>query len=289
MHAISSKAITYEPSLVGKIARVILPILQKILPSKMFKHVYDNLYWLNKRRIWLTYSIGSAVFGLFQNKEIRIKQSLTRKLLPYTMGGWKALENAFEVVSKVEEESIEGAFVECGVAQGGTAAMLALTSRRLGKTPRQCWFFDSYEGLPEPTAEDYEGTKAGEYIQPLVKGSCLGTIEQVSDLLLNKLQIPKKGIHLIKGWFQDTVAIHKQQVGPIAILRLDGDWYESTKIPLENFYDQICDGGCIIIDDYATCFGSSKAVDEFLSERSINTELLADGRGGAWFVKPHQK
>lgn len=287
MQAISNKTITYEPGLVGKIARVILPVLQKILPSTVFKRIYDNLYWLNKRRIWLSYSFGSTMFGFFQSKDVRTKQLLTRKLLPFTMGGWKALENAFEVVSKVEKDSIEGAFVECGVAQGGTAAMLALASKKLGKSPRQCWFFDSYEGLPEPTAEDYEGTKAGEYIQPLVKGSCLGTIEQVSDLLFNRLEIPKTDIHLVKGWFQDTVAKHREQVGAIAILRLDGDWYESTKIPLENFYDQISEGGCIIIDDYATCFGSSKAVDEFLSERSINTELVADGRGGAWFVKPH--
>ena len=288
MHVLANKEINYEPGLVGKIARIIIPILQKTLAPSTFKRVYDNLYWLNKRRIWITYVIVSIIGGLFQGKNARNKQSLTRKLLPYTMGGWKALENAYNLVIKVEDESIDGVLVECGVAQGGTAAMLALTNKLYGKEFRQCWFFDSYEGLPEPTTEDYEGTKAGEYIQPLEKGSCLGTIEQVGDLLFNKLQLPKSEIHLVKGWFQDTVANYRTKVGQIAILRLDGDWYESTKIPLENFYDQISNGGCIIIDDYATCYGSRKAVDEFIENNSINTQLHPDGRGGVWFVKPHQ-
>ena len=84
----------------------------------------------------------------------------------------------------------------------------------------------------------------------------MGTIEQVSELLFDKLNLPKDKITLVKGWFQDTAPANKDKVGQIAILRLDGDWYESTKIPLENFYQNVSSGGCIIIDDYATCYGS---------------------------------
>ena len=278
--------IIYRPGFVGKIARVIIPFLQTILPISAFKWVYDNLYWLNKRRIWIAYSLSTKLTGIFKGKDIRIKQAFTRKLLPYTMGGWKALENAFNVVDQIEKNKVPGVIIECGVAEGGTAAMMALSSRELGDENRDFWFFDSYEGLPEPTAEDYEGTKAGEYVQPLAEGSCLGTVEQVGDLLFGKLDLPRNKINLIKGWFQDTVPEYKEKVGPIAILRLDGDWYESTKIPLENFYPQISSGGCIIIDDYATCFGSRKATDEFIDNNSIDTYLRPDGRGGAWFVKP---
>tara|TARA_Y100000748_G_scaffold225249_1_gene189734 strand:- start:307 stop:1176 length:870 start_codon:yes stop_codon:yes gene_type:complete len=278
--------ITYKPGIIGKIARVVIPILQALLPASSFKWVYDNLYWLNKRRIWITYSLSTKISGLTSGKETKAKQALTRKLLPYTMGGWKALENAFNVVSRIEKNKIPGVIIECGVAEGGTAAMMALASRSLGENKRNFWFFDSYEGLPEPTQEDYEGTKAGDYVQPLVEGSCLGTIEQVSELLFDKLKLQKDKITLVKGWFQDTVPSHKDKVGPIAILRLDGDWYESTKIPLENFYPYISPGGCVIIDDYATCFGSKKATDEFIEDRSIDTYLRPDGRGGAWFVKP---
>ncbi len=278
--------IIYRPGFVGKIARVIIPFLQIILPSNTFKWVYDNLYWLNKRRIWISYSLSTKLTGIFNGKDIRTKQAFTRKLLPYTMGGWKALENAFNVVNQIEKNKVPGVIIECGVAEGGTAAMMALSSRELGDENRDFWFFDSYEGLPEPTAEDYEGTKAGEYVQPLAEGSCLGTVEQVGDLLFGKLDLPRNKINLIKGWFQDTVPEYKEKVGPIAILRLDGDWYESTKIPLENFYPQISSGGYIIIDDYATCFGSKKATDEFIDNNSIDTYLRPDGRGGAWFMKP---
>ena len=164
--------------------------------------------------------------------------------------------------------------------------MLALTNRTVGTTTRPKWFFDSFEGLPEPTAEDYaEDGRTGEFIRPLPKGACLGTIEQVSELLFDTLELPRSEVHLVKGWFQDTVPAQRKDVGPIAVLRLDGDWYESTKIPLEAFYDQITPGGVVIVDDYATCFGSRKAVDEFRGNRSITAELIPDGRGGAWFRK----
>ncbi len=283
---IQNQEIDYKPSIVGKVARVIIPVLQTILPVSTFKIVYDNLYWLNKRRIWITYSVTTKFYGIFGNKELKTKQKLTRFLLPYTMGGWKALENAFEVVQLIEKNKVPGVIIECGVAEGGTAAMMALTSRALGNKTRHFWFFDSYEGLPEPTAEDYKGTKAGNFVQPLTKGSCLGSIEQVSELLFGKLDLPKDKINLVQGWFQDTIAVNKDKIKTISILRLDGDWYESTKIPLENFYSHISPGGCVIIDDYATCFGSRKATDEFIEQNSINTTLRPDGRGGAWFVKP---
>ena len=94
--------IFYKPSLVGRVARIIIPLLQTILPGSAFKWVYDNLYWLNKRRIWITYSLSTTISSLFGAKEHKIKQALARKLLPYTMGGWKALENAFNVIELIK-------------------------------------------------------------------------------------------------------------------------------------------------------------------------------------------
>jgi len=277
--------IEYRPSLAGRVARILIPLLQKTLPSKVYRVIYDGLYEGYKQILRASYAIRVLMARLAGNREQRLKTSLTQQLLPYSMGGRKALENAFQVTVLAEVKRIDGALVECGVAEGGTAAMMALTNREIGMVSRSKWFFDSYEGLPEPTAEDYEGGKAGHFIRPLPKGACLGTIEQVSDLMFEKLHLSKNEIHLIKGWFQDTVPSHRERVGPIAVLRLDGDWYESTKLPLENFYDQISPGGFVIIDDYATCFGSRKAVDEFRSERHITSPLHPDGRGGVWFEK----
>jgi hypothetical protein len=278
--------IEYRPSLVGRLARILIPLLQAMLPRKAYRMIYDILYNGYKKILRASYNVRILESRLFGDRDLQLKTSLTRQLLPYTMGGWKALENAFEVTALVEQKKIEGALVECGVAEGGTAAMMALANRELGAIRRHKWFFDSYEGLPEPTAEDYEGGAAGHFIRPLKKGACLGTIEQVSELMFDKLRLPRNEVHLIKGWFQDTVPVHREKIGPIAVLRLDGDWYESTKIPLENFFDQISPGGFVIIDDYATCFGSHKAVNEFRADRNITTQLCPDGRGGAWFEKP---
>ncbi|NQU87751.1 MAG: hypothetical protein HQ541_18535 [Mariniphaga sp.] len=278
--------LNYQPTLMGKTARTIIPVLQKFLPRNIFKFVYDALYNSYKNLLRWSYFFRYIFYLLSGSKKQRLKVKLTLKLLPYTMGGRKALENAFDVTALVESNNIEGALVECGVAEGGTAAMLSLANKALNGKKRVKWFFDSYEGLPEPTKDDYEMGKTGHFIRPLPKGACLGTIEQVRKLMFNKLELPESEVNLVKGWFQDTVPITKSKIGQIAILRLDGDWYESTKIPLENLYNQISGGGYVIIDDYLTCFGSRKAVDEFINNHKIKTTLNLDGRGGVWFEKP---
>jgi hypothetical protein len=282
----NQQVIEYSPTIAGRTAKIVIPALQTALPPKTYKFIYDLLYKNYKRILHKGYYFKVLINQLFGNARLRLKTLLTYKLLPYSMGGRKALENAFAVVFLAEERKVEGALLECGVAEGGTAAMMALASQALGEKPRQKWFFDSYEGLPEPTIEDYQGGKTGNFIRPLPKGACLGTIEQVSGLMFDSLGLSRDQVHLVKGWFQDTVPEHRKEVGPIAVLRLDGDWYESTKIPLENFFDQITPGGFVIIDDYATCFGSRKAVDEFRTKRNLTTPLLQDGRGGVWFEKP---
>lgn len=279
----------YQPTLIGKIARIVIPILQKSLPAGIYRYIYDFLYNLYKTLLRWSFIFRYLYFQIAGTKKQRLKVKFTLKLLNYTMGGRLALENAFDVVDLIESNNIDGALVECGVAEGGTAAMLALANKNLSNNIRNKWFFDSYEGLPEPTTEDYELGKTGHFIRPLPKGSCLGTIEQVSELMFSKLKFAKNEVNLIKGWFQDTVPVTKNKIGPIAILRLDGDWYESTKVPLENFYDQITEGGYIIIDDYLTCFGSRKAVDEYLLNHKIETTINLDGRGGIWFMKPVPK
>ena len=278
--------IAYKPSLAGMAARIIMPFLQKVLPFSAYQWVYNVLYSSYKNLLHGLYLFRVAGAKLFGSKSDKLKTSLTFKLLPYTMGGRKALENAFTVTEMAEQNNIPGALVECGVAEGGTSAMMAMANREIGDVARQKWLFDSYEGLPEPTEEDYMNGKAGEFIRPLPKGSCLGTIEQVEELMFEYLKFPREEVHMVKGWFQDTVPPHKGKLGPIAVLRLDGDWYESTKIPLDNFYEHVSPGGYVIIDDYATCFGSQKATDEFRAEHNITTPLNPDGRGGVWFIKP---
>jgi len=277
--------ITYHPSFAARVARHTLPWLRRALPSRWYQASYERLYRGYKALLRAGYLPRASLAALGGDKTAAARARLVYRLLPYTMGGRRALENAFDVVALMAQRKIEGALVECGVAQGGTSAMMAMANRELGGPARPSWLFDSYEGLPDPTAADYENGKVGEVIQPIGKGACLGTVEQVEHLMFDLLRQPRNDVHLVKGWFQDTLPVHGAGIGPIAVLRLDGDWYESTKVPLEALYGQVVPGGCVIVDDYATCFGSRRATDEFRAGRGITAPLIPDGRGGAWFEK----
>ena len=206
------KEIKYRPSLVGRIARVIIPMLNVMLPKFLYSILYSFLYYLYKKIIKYIYLLKLMWCYVFGDYEKKYKTQLTYLLLPYTMAGPKALENAFDIVIAVEKKKLEGAIVECGVAEGGTSAMMAMTSRKFGSIHRNKWLFDSFEGLPEPTKKDYVGGKTGNFIRPLPKGSCLGTIQQVKELMFNTLKFSKDEIHLVKGWFQKTLPANKKKL-----------------------------------------------------------------------------
>ncbi len=93
-------------------------------------------------------------------------------------------------------------------------------------------------------------------------------------------------MHLVKGWFQDTLSKSKRDIGPIAILRVDGDFYESTKVVFEELYDQVVSGGFIIVDDYGAFQGCRKATDEFLENRRANVHIVYVENSIRYFVKP---
>jgi hypothetical protein len=184
--------------------------------------------------------------------------------------------------------AVPGNFVEMGVAKGGCAALMGAVAFEMVAFSRSLWLFDSFEGLPEPTVKDFErpaSQKTGVHVRPLSKGSCLGTLQEVQELLLGHCGYPKDRVVFVKGWFQETLPVKAQEIGPIAILRIDGDWYESTLCCLEHLYDNVVPGGSIIIDDYESCVGCNRAVAEFFDKRSLSVNLHMDGRGGCYFIK----
>ena len=207
--------------------------------------------------------------------------------MPYSLVGAAGLERTYDLAKDVVERGIERGFVECGVARGGCAALVATVAAREGKK-RHCWFFDSYEGLPNPTKEDFDGAQeqTGAHIRPLGRRACLGTYADVQETLFSIFELAEEHVTMTKGWFQKTLPKERNRIGPIALLRLDGDWYDSTKCCLENLFHQVCTGGHIIIDDYYSCYGARKATDEFLSTHGIDVMLVPDGRGGCSFSKP---
>lgn len=211
---------------------------------------------------------------------------------PFTMMSNARLRSLEDVALRVERNGIPGAFVECGVWRGGAAAIMAHVTKRAG-TRRKIWLFDSFEGLPEPTtldgtkAYEYAGQRAGGDLVPIER--CVAPLDDVRKVM-RRLAIADEDLVIRQGWFQDTLPAARAEIGPVALLRLDGDWYESTRVCLQMLYDSVVPGGYIVLDDYDYWEGCRRAVDEFLAERGIVTALEPIGRAGVpdgrYFVKP---
>jgi O-methyltransferase len=188
-------------------------------------------------------------------------QSTIRKVWPYTMVPAKRLSNLYYECLLLGRQ-IPGDIVECGVCNGGTAALLGHACQRAG-IQRKLRLFDSFQGLPAPSRED--GQRAQGY-----EGKCLGQIGHVREVL-GRMKIPDQQVDIIPGWFNETFP--KTRIDPIAFLHIDADFYEPVKLCLQTFWDSIAPGGCVVFDDYHLWEGCDRAAHEFLEQRGLCREL----------------
>jgi O-methyltransferase len=282
----SQSAPTHKRNLLVRAIKFVLVSTSSIVPKSIYVPLYNRLFGMYKALLRLWYFRRVAQARITGNHALLRRSEIICRVMPHSLVGSSGLEVTFDAASELVKKGIPGAFVECGVAQGGCSALMAIVAST-DSLQRTMWLFDSFQGLPLPTSEDYDeaGTSTGTHIQPLGEGACLGTKDQVEALLFEKFALNRKSIFLIEGWFQDTLARQKAMIGRISLLRIDGDWYESTKCCLQILYDSIEPGGCVIVDDYGVCFGCKRAVHEFLDERGLNPQLIPDGRGGILFSK----
>lgn len=228
------------------------------------------------------------------------------KVQHFSMLSYLKLATLYEQVIYLDAQAISGALVECGVWKGGSVGMMALANLRFGKERRKIHLFDAFDDICEPDPK-VDGIQAMEDIEQLlgepaptysgqltpIKGiydsrGGHGTIAECRSLLVYQIGYDESAIAFHKGWFQNTLPEQVEQIDQIAMLRLDADWYESTKVCLEYLYDKVVPGGFVIIDDYGRYDGCKKAVDEFLEKRNIKTFLhFADYQGGEcrYFIK----
>jgi len=158
---------------------------------------------------------------------------------------------------------LPGAIVECGTWKGG---MIAGMGSLFGSN-RSYYLFDSFEGLPPP--KEIDGERARRWQANNSVDNCRATIEDVSEAM------QRAGIQdakVVKGWFENTLPGTQISEG-ILILRMDGDWYDSTMCILDNLFDQVVPGGCLILDDYHCWEGCARAVHDFLS-RNKRSETI---------------
>jgi len=210
----------------------------------------------------------------------------------------ETIENTKHFTNQVLSERIPGVLVECGVAAG--AQIAAMQERNLlFPEPRWIYGFDSFEGIPLASVEDDQqpgvpGPKPDiRYTdkRELLKSSGI-TVHPKEQVIINmKKWFPSnwQNIVLVKGWFQDTLRPYKtvfQQLGGIALLRLDGDLYDSTKVSLEELFPHLNVGGVLIIDDWELT-GCRKACDEYFESHPVDQVKppYGESSGPAYFIK----
>jgi len=209
-------------------------------------------------------------------------EKLLKKIRPYTMLSKQRLFSLFSLAKQVCIHRVPGNFVECGVAAGGSSALMAWVISKYSDKPRKIFSFDTFEGMPEPTAFDqHEGVEAN--ATGWGTGTCAAPIRSLMDIA-TQLGV-ENGVVPVKGFFQDTLPVKRSEIGPISMLHLDADWYESTKVILDNLFDQIVESGALQVDDYGHWEGCKRAVHEFEQARGLRFNLKQVDYSGVWFQK----
>ena len=175
-----------------------------------------------------------------------------RTIFPYTQVDLTRQRNLLRLATLLEESQTAGAVVECGVLDGGTAALMAHATCTSG---RDVHLFDAWEGLPATTAEDGDDAKHWH-------GQVIGSPRRVRHIM-SAMDIEPRRVHFHRGWFCDTFPA--ADIPQIALLHIDADFYEGTRLCLERWYPHIAPGGFVQIDDYDSFRGCRRAVDEFLA------------------------
>ncbi|MBP6455164.1 MAG: class I SAM-dependent methyltransferase [Chitinophagaceae bacterium] len=226
---------------------------------------------------------------LFNNKNQNLKEKyadidsahfwdLYKLCKPFTMTSVERMFALYNATNYVLDNNIEGDFVECGVWRGGSAMMVAYILKNRNVLDRKIYLYDTYEGMSEPTEFDktFDGSSAKNLLMQSKNKEtaiiwCLASLEDVQQNL-RLTGYTEDNIFYIKGKVEDTIT-SKSPIHNIALLRLDTDWYESTKHELEYYYPKLQKNGILIIDDFGHWEGCKKAVVEYFKKNNI-TMLL---------------
>jgi len=196
----------------------------------------------------------------------------------HSMIGAKRMRNIEECLDRIREDGIAGDLAETGVWRGGATVFMAGYLAAYEMTDRVVWAADSFEGLPAPTHEADRGFDFSAAVAPVLAVS----LEEVRGLFERHGLLDER-VRFLKGWFRDTLPT--APIESLALLRLDGDLYESTRDALHGLYDKVVPGGFVLVDDYGDFPPCRRAVDEFREERAIAAPLVAVDWSGVYWRK----
>lgn len=221
----------------------------------LFRHARDEARWLRAQR----------------------EEGRTWRTRGETMVGLKRLDNVRVCIESVLRDGIPGDMVETGVWRGGAVIFMRAVLKAYGVTDRVVWVADSFQGLPAPKEEQY----------PADRGARLHTVD---DLRVSEEQVAanfaKYGllddqVRFLKGWFHQTLPTARIQT--LAVMRLDGDMYESTITALEALFPRLSVGGYVIVDDYGSITACKQAVHDYRARLGITDPIVEiDWTGVYW-------
>jgi hypothetical protein len=198
--------------------------------------------------------------------------------MAHSMIGLQRLQNLRELCERVLNEGTAGDFIETGVWRGGACIMMRAVLKAYGVRSRKVFCADSFEGLPapDPRYPKDEGDRHHEFKQLAISVDEVGNNFRAYDLLDDQ-------VVFVKGLFKDTLPA--LSADRFALIRLDGDMYESTISALESLYDRVSRGGYVIVDDYGAISACKAAVEDFRQTRSIQTPMQTIDWTGVWWRK----
>jgi O-methyltransferase len=215
---------------------------------------------------------------------------------PFTMSSLERVAGLVDATRYVIEANIPGSLVECGVWRGGSSMCIALTQLRTSRTPREMYLFDTFEGMPDASDADvdYLDRVAS---QMLARERLLSLDERKQSLILayspldevqrnmEATRYPSQLIHFVKGRVEETIP--SRAPTNIALLRLDTDWYESSRHELVHLWPRVSPGGIVILDDYGHWRGCRRATDEYFGEIGLRVMLHRLDYAGRVIQKPY--
>jgi len=273
-------------------ARLYLDLMKKALLASIYEengwYVLGSLGGVTSFKTWLQ----SLLVKLAWTKRLLlVRPGIADRnswgLFGYTMIGLPRLDNIQACAEDVIRNDVEGDFIETGVWRGGATILMRAILKAYGVTDRAVWVADSFEGLPplkkkdaayKDDAMDVSGMNDG---GPLKLGLAV-SLERVRANFA-KFDLLDEQVKFLKGWFCDTLP--NAPIKKLAILRLDGDMYQSTMDALNGLYSKVSKGGYVIVDDYNCWPHCKQAVDDFRQKHGVKEEIVSiDEYGVFWKV-----
>jgi len=225
----------------------------------------------------------------FMSDEPQWVLDIIERVRPFTMTPPERVASLCHAIEYITRRELPGDVVECGVWRGGSMMAAALALLHFKDTARSIYLFDTYEGMTSPTQIDKRvglDLLASAVLADVPRSSRVWGISHIDEVKVNlgSTGYLAERLHFIKGPVEHTIPDYAPD--QIGILRLDTDWYESTRHELVHLYPRLCAGGVLILDDYGWWEGQKKATDEYIREGNLALLMIrTDALGGRITIK----